>query len=376
MRIFGGASTFSKMSCNYPDGYPERMSYGENQYLVDENGVKWFDTVSALGAQLNQYSEGTMMSLPYIGERVLADLLHEKMPFIEMVRYGCNGADATEGAIRYARNFTGRDEIYSVGYHSCQSAFTYNTSPALGCIDGRVFQYDGLREVINELEDMDEHFHSVAAVITEPVILDITVYPLLAKLRELTSKLGIVLIFDEIITGFRFPKFCVSNFFDISPDLILLGKGLANGHPLSVIGGKKEIMDCPVFHSYTFAGYPSAIFEAIKTCSITPQKMMDFWERGGLFIKEVNELPYDLKLIGYNTRMVWDGPIELVYILWQQMAKKHILLGPVLFPRIGWTENDWGRLYYTILQTLQKIKIDDIKLDGPVPEPIFKRNKS
>jgi glutamate-1-semialdehyde 2,1-aminomutase len=363
--IFGGASTFSKMHCNYPECIPEYSSGSDG----------FFDTISALGARLiNMEDDGAMRSLPSAEESVLADILKKHFPFIEMVRYGCNGADATEGAIRYARAFTGRPLVYCVGYHSCQSAFTFNSPPALGCINGLVQQFNSLDDLILALMNLRDD-HTVGAAIIEPVTLDLNIRVHLSQIRDLTKEKGIVLVFDEIITGFRVPTRSISTWYGITPDLILFGKALGGGYPLSIIGGPRSIMDVPVFHSYTFAGLPRALQNAIEICSIPDEELMRFWVDAGRFMENYNRLHDDLKLNGYNTRGVWTGPDELKYTFWQEMFKRRILLGPAFFPRMSWKKEHYDNILNESISVFNEIELGNVSLEGRIPEPIFKRNR-
>jgi glutamate-1-semialdehyde 2,1-aminomutase len=373
--IFGGASTFSKMHCNYPDNMHEIACGSFGQGVTISGDRVLFDTVSALGARLLHFDDyGGMQSIPTIEESLLAEMLMHHFPFIEMVRYGCNGADATEGALRYARAHTGRPLVYSVGYHSCQSAFTFNTPPALGCINGLVQQFDTLNDLIVALSLLQDD-HTVGAVIIEPVMLDLNVRVHLSQIRSVTRENGIVLIFDEIITGFRVPTRSISTWYGITPDLILLGKALGGGYPLSVIGGPLQIMDVPVFHSYTFAGLPKALHNAIDICSISDEKLMKFWVDSGRFMENFNRLHDELKLIGYATRCAWTGPDELKYTFWQEMFKRGIMFGPAFFPRISWTKEDYERIINESISVFNDIKLGNVKLECRMPEPIFRRNK-
>lgn len=376
--IYGDASTFSKMHCNYPDNVDKYICSANGQYIETENHHKLFDTVSSLGAQLFEHESDCIQSLPYIGELELAERITEVLPFVDMIRLGCNGADATEGAIRYAREYTGRDYVLSVGYHSCQSSFTYNTNPALGCIDGLILQLDSFEELINELEE--EHFvysGNVAAVIIEPIMLDICVDGYLHEIRRITREKGIVLIFDEIVTGLRVPKHCVSKWLGIFPDLVLFGKAFGGGYPISIIGGKKDIMNRPVFHSYTFAGFPRAVDNAIKALSITEDTLRIFWAKSGFFFGKFNELfKHKFELFGYQTRAVWKSKLENgVAILQQEMYKRGFLIGPCYFPRITWNTGDYEMLFDNASDVINNIINGKLKLEGRSPHGIFDRNK-
>lgn len=370
--VFEGASTFSKMHRNYPEVVTEYADNGVEQTL-QMNG-SYFDTVSALGAQLFSYNnKGSMLSLPNQLERVAAIKIKEKINFIEMVRYGCNGADATEGAIRYARAFTKRQRVLSLGYHSCQSAFTNNIPPALGCIDGHVSQLKDYNDLIDTLKDLRDNWNDVAAVIMEPVMLDINVADKLKEIRLLTNELGIVLIFDEIITGCRVPKFCVSNWLNVQPDLILLGKAMGGGYPISIIAGCKDIMNVPVFHSYTFAGFPLALEQVVKTCSLTEFDLDKFYLEANYFMNSFNKLSDKIQLKGYGTRCIWVAEEAYKYLFWQQMYLKGILLGPAFFPRVLWTSSDYENLLLNAALSIKEIE-EGVQLIGNLPEPIFKRS--
>jgi|WetSurMetagenome_2_1015567.scaffolds.fasta_scaffold20742_5 glutamate-1-semialdehyde aminotransferase len=375
-RIFGDASTFSKMPNQWPSGFAKAAAFGRDHVLTDETGVEIFDTIGALGSRLYgyKYDDGGMLSMASIEEGILADLIAEKIPMAEMVRYGCNGADAVEGAIRYARNYTQRQAVYSVGYHSCQSPFTMNTSPAYGCIQGGVKQFANFKELIEALQWIRPKSTDVAAVIIEPVMTDLQVLKELHDIRQLTADKGIVLIFDEIITGMRVPKYCIANWYDIKPDLLLLGKALGGGYPLSVIAGSRDIMNRAIFHSYTFAGFPLALRAAIEILRVTSEtELMDFWVRSGKFRTAFNLMDYGVKLDGYNTRGIWAGPDRLVWTFWQQMNRYGYLMGRAFFPRIDWAEGDFDQLLKTSSYVLCDIVSNGIELQGEEPRPLFRR---
>lgn len=378
-RVFGGASTFSKMHCNYPESFPQYFTAAIGEYFVDDDNGWYFDTVSGLGSRITSFSEVRhgMMSLPSKSEYDLARKICDIIPFAEMVRFGNNGADATEGAIRFARAHTKKEFVISCGYHSCQSPFTFLTDPALGCIDGKIVGVESLEEVAKHLQIIEDHKYcsNIAAVIIEPVMLDINVKEIIKEIRERTRRLGIVLIFDEIITGMRVPKYCVANWFEVGPDMILLGKAIGGGYPLSIIAGRREIMDKPVFISYTFAGFPAAMENSLIILNaIDCQDLNIFWKNAGDFMTKFNELDFEIKLKGYNTRGVWSGPEEIKYTFWQEMLKREYFLGPAFFPRISWSIEDYNSILSAAKICIDKIK-GGAKLEGRFPEPIFKRNR-
>jgi acetylornithine/succinyldiaminopimelate/putrescine aminotransferase len=144
-----------------------------------------------------------------------------------------------------------------------------------------------------------------------------------------------LLIFDEVITGFRFPKFSVSNYYGITPDLICLGKAMANGMPISVVGGNADVMNCgEYFVSSTFAGETLSLAAALKTMTLLQTKydLNDLWERGKVFLAQFNALyPEKLWIEGYPTRGAFKGDDLVKALFWQEACRAGVLFGPSWF---------------------------------------------
>jgi glutamate-1-semialdehyde 2,1-aminomutase len=180
------------------------------------------------------------------------------VPSAESVRFGKNGSDATSAAIRIARAFTGRKIIAVCGYHGWQDWFIGSTSRNKGVPK----EISDLTKTFafNDLASLNQIFMlnsgNVAAVILEPMNSTWPIENFLSEIRRMCSENGTILIFDETITGFRFAKGGAQELFNVIPDLTTLGKGLANGFPLSAVVGKREIMDemSEIFFSGTFGG--------------------------------------------------------------------------------------------------------------------------
>jgi glutamate-1-semialdehyde 2,1-aminomutase len=267
-----GAQTFSKSITQYPFGvspFFAARAAGSRLWDVDDN--EYIDFVNALAAvtlgytdpDVNaavaaQLSHGTIYSLSHTLEAEVAERICAMVPCAEMVRFGKNGSDATAGAVRVARAYTGRDHVLVCGYHGWQDwyigatardkgvpaatralthLFPYNELPAL---DALLTRYDG----------------QVAAVILEPMNVHEPTAGYLEGVQNLTHRAGAILIFDETITGFRFANGGAQELFGITPDLATFGKGLANGFPLSAVAGRRELMMEmeEVFFSFTFGG--------------------------------------------------------------------------------------------------------------------------
>jgi len=240
-------------------------------YLWDLDGNKYIDLVSNLAsitlgyrnrkvdsAVRKQMKLGNGFSLPSTLEAVVAEKITSLVPSAEMVRFGKNGTDATSAAIRLARAYTGRDYVAVCGYHGWQDWFIGSTSRNKGVPKKTsaltlTFKYNDTKS----LEKIfSKHPKGIAAVILEPMTNEFPENKFLEKTKELCQKYGAVLIFDETITGFRFSKGGAQEIFQVTPDLSTFGKGIANGYPLSVVCGKKEIMKEMenIFFSGTFGG--------------------------------------------------------------------------------------------------------------------------
>ncbi|MEE8059471.1 MAG: aminotransferase class III-fold pyridoxal phosphate-dependent enzyme [Pseudomonadales bacterium] len=267
-----GSQTFSKSITQYPQGVsPLFIQRGLGSHVWDIDGNKYIDFVSALlsvsigyadpdvnAAVSSQLSNGVSFSLPHPLEMEVAKALVELVPCAEMVRFGKNGTDATSAAIRLARAFTGKEHVLVCGYHGWQDWYIGSTSRDLGVPEGvkaltHSFEYNNLASVEAQFEQLG---NEVAAIILEPMNVEWPQPGFLAELKSLAHKSGALLIFDETITGCRFAKGGAQELFEVTPDLATFGKGLANGLPLSVVLGRRDIMQKmeDIFFSGTFGG--------------------------------------------------------------------------------------------------------------------------
>ncbi|MGB9903578.1 MAG: aminotransferase class III-fold pyridoxal phosphate-dependent enzyme [Desulfotomaculales bacterium] len=278
-----GTQTFSKSKTQYPYGVsPYFIQKAQGSRVWDVDGNEYIDFINGLAAitlgyndpdvttaVLAQLQEGVVFSLPHPLEVQVAEKIVEMVPCAEMVRFGKNGSDATAGAIRLARAYTKRDHVAACGYHGWQDWYIGVTTRNLGVPAAvreltHTFTY-------NNLDSLQELFRKwpgqIAAVILEPMNVQEPQNNFLSEVRELTHKNGAVLIFDEIITGFRFANGGAQEYFGVTPDLATFGKGLANGYPLSAIAGRADIMRLleEVFFSFTFGGEALSLAAALAT---------------------------------------------------------------------------------------------------------------
>ncbi|MCC6544193.1 MAG: aminotransferase class III-fold pyridoxal phosphate-dependent enzyme [Nitrospirae bacterium] len=278
-----GSQTFSKSRTQYPYGVsPYFITKGKGSRVWDIDGNEYIDFINSLAAVTLGYNDpdvtaavqaqledGIIFSLPHPIEMQVAEKIVEMVPCAEMVRFGKNGSDATSGAIRVARAYTGRDHVAVCGYHGWQDWYIGSTA-----------RYKGVPKATRELthqftyNDIDslqrifkEWPNQVAAVIMEPMNTTEPKDGFLHKVAELTRKNGAVFIFDETITGFRFSNGGAQEYFGVIPDMATFGKGLANGYPVSAVAGKAEIMRQmeEVFFSFTFGGETLSLAAALAT---------------------------------------------------------------------------------------------------------------
>jgi len=282
---------------------PRFIEKAKGSHIWDVDGNEYVDYVCSWGPMIlghahpevikaiqEQAEKGTSYGAPTELEVKLAKMIVELVPSIEKVRMVNSGTEATMSAIRLARGYTGRNKVikFEGGYHghvdallvkagSGLTTFGVPTSPGIPedfakhTITVPFNDIDALKKVIDEVGN------DVAAVIMEPVManagLIIPEPGFLEKVRELTAEKGIVLIFDEVITGFRLSLGGAQEYFGITPDLSCFGKIIGGGLPVGAFGGKAEIMNYlapegPVYQAGTLSGNPLAMVAGIKTLEL------------------------------------------------------------------------------------------------------------
>jgi len=265
-----GSQTFSKSKTAYPYGVsPFFIERGEGCQVWDVDNNQYTDFVSGLlsislgycdvdvdVAIVEQLKSGVTFSLPHRLEMEVAEIIIDMVPCAEMVRFGKNGSDATSAAIRLARAFTHNEHIAVCGYHGWQDWYIGSTSRNLGVPEAtkaltHSFQYND----INSLKQLLTQ-NKFAAIIMEPMNVAYPNANFLQEVKGLCHQHGALLIFDEMITGFRFAKGGAQQLFDVIPDLATFGKGMGNGYPISAVVGRKDVMMLmeDIFFSGTFAG--------------------------------------------------------------------------------------------------------------------------
>lgn len=404
--------TFSKGPTQFVQGVaPVFLSRGQGSHVWDVDGNEYIDCPMALGpiilgynyplvteAVIRQVQNGTTFSLPHPLEVEVAEMLVEIIPCAEMVRFGKNGSDATSGAVRVARAYTGRDIIACCGYHGWQDWFIGTTSRNKGVPRG-------VRELTipfryNNIESLEhifaKHPRQVAAVIMEPVGVEDSRNGFLQKVRELTRREGALLIFDEVITGFRLALGGAQEYFGVTPDLACFGKAMGNGYPISTVVGKREIMELfdEVFFSFTFGGETLSLAAAVATISEMREKSVisHLWEQGRKLKDGYNVLARELELsrytecVGLPPRTVitfkdesGEESLLLKSLFQQECLKRGVLFSGGQNICYSHTDSDIDhtlRVYRTAIEILaQALKSEDIqgKLEGELVQPVFRQ---
>ncbi|MGB4505128.1 MAG: glutamate-1-semialdehyde 2,1-aminomutase [Syntrophaceticus sp.] len=281
-------------------GDPIFFSRGRGSHIYDVDGNEYIDYVCSWGPLILGHlhpdivtslrvvlEEGTSFGAPTEREITLTSLIVNALPSVEKVRLVNSGTEATMSAVRVARAFTGRKKIIKFAgcYHGHADGFLVQAGS--GALTLGVPSSPGVPEEIgsltmvlpyNDVSAVRRAFQKdgdkIAAVIVEPVAANMGVVPpqpgFLETLREVTAKASSLLIFDEVITGFRLAYNGAQGFFGIEPDLTCLGKIIGGGLPVGAYGGRKEIMDVvapegPVYQAGTLSGNPLAVQAGITT---------------------------------------------------------------------------------------------------------------
>lgn len=389
--IAQGALTNSKRPSTFVEGvYPTHLTRGEECYVWDTNGKKYFDFICGLGTNILGYAQedvnramisamkdGASLSLSSSLELSVAQKIKTLFPFIDCMKFLKTGSEACSAAVRIARAKTGKKIIMSEGYHGWHEEFISLTKPHVG-IPERWLKYrqDDSIVKLDDFYDSEEEFEDIAAIIIEPIMTDYSPKRIdwLRELRKKCTETGTLLIFDEVITGFRTPKFCMSNYLGIEPDIICLGKAIANGMPLSVVAGKKEIMNCDeYFVSSTFAGERLSLSSAFITINLLqgPFKLESLWQKGEEWLSEFNSMwPDMIRIEGYPTRGRFVGDEMIRALFFQEACKSGLLFGPSWFFNFPLSKK-MDITLSACKDVICKIKSGNVRLEGKPPKSPF-----
>lgn len=406
------SQTFSKAPTQFVQGVaPNFIARGEGCHVWDVDGNEYIDYAMALApvvlghgdadvcdAVAAEIRRGTAFSLPHALEVEVAEMLVEMIPCAEMVRFGKNGSDATAGAVRVARAFTKRDVVAMCGYHGwqdwCIGTTTRNQGiPKAVCDLTKTFAYND----IASLEKIfTENPGQIAAVILEPTGIVAPKPGFLEAVKELTHQHGAVLIFDEIVTGFRWSNGGAQQFFGVTPDLGCFGKAMGNGFPIAAVVGRRDIMELmdEIFFSFTFGGETCALAAAKAVLTKFKQQPVieHIWNQGKRIQDGYNVLAQTYGIerytecIGYAPRTVSvfrddAGADSLINksLFQQECLKRGILFTGghnLSFSHTAADVSHTLRVYRTAMEILASaIRAGDAaaRLEGPPVQAVFRK---
>ncbi len=354
------SQTFSKAPYSYVEGvYPTYLSRGKGSHVFDVDNNEYIDYVLALGpiilgynyprvnnAIINQLKKGISFSIPHVLEVELSEKIQSIVPGTDMVRFAKTGSDAGTAAVRAARAITNRDNIVYCGsggvWHDWFTVITSRNAGIPKILKKMIKKFD--YNDIESLKTLFENWHGdVAAVYIEPIFTEYPKKDFLRKVKQLAHRHGAVLIFDEVISGFRFANGGAQEMFNVEADLVAFGKGIGNGMPLGAITGKREYMESfnDVFYSTTYGGETLSLAAGCAVIDELTEKpvVKHCWNLGSYLITEFNklaeELEVNIKMEGFPVRSSiictdknGEPSLLLKSLFFQETIRRGILFGP------------------------------------------------
>lgn len=394
---------------------PIFMKSGKGSKIYDIDGNEYIDYVLSWGPLILGHTNdrvveaikkvaelGTSFGAPTITENELAKLVIERVPSIEIIRMVSSGTEATMSALRLARGYTDRNKIlkFEGCYHGHGDSLLIKAGSGvatLGLPDSPGVPEGIAKNTItvpyNDLESVkyafEEFGEDIAGVIVEPVAGNMGVVPpvpgFLEGLREITNQYGSLLIFDEVMTGFRVAYNCAQGYFNVTPDITCLGKVIGGGLPVGAYGGRAEIMDQvapsgPIYQAGTLSGNPLAMTAGYETLSqLTPETYTEFIRKADMLeagIKAAAE-KYDIpvtfnragSMIGFfftnenviNYDVAKTSNLDYFASYYREMANQGVFLPPSQFEGLFLSTVHSNE---DIEKTLQAVEVAFSKLKG------------
>lgn len=364
---------------------PIFMERGKGSKIYDIDGNEYIDYVLSWGPLILGHANdrvveaikkvaelGTSFGAPSLIETELAKLVTERVPSIEIVRMVSSGTEATMSALRLARGYTGRNKIvkFEGCYHGHGDSLLIKAGSGvatLGLPDSPGVPEGVAKNTItvpyNDLESVRYAFEQfgddIAAIIVEPVAGNMgVVLPqpgFLEGLRDITTQYGALLIFDEVMTGFRVGYNCAQGYFGITPDITCLGKVIGGGLPVGAYGGRADIMEQiapsgPIYQAGTLSGNPLAMTAGLETLSqLTPEQYEEFARKATLLEEGIRaaaekyDIPHSINRVGSmigffftneavtNYEQAKTSNLDYFAAYYQEMANQGVFLPPSQF---------------------------------------------
>ncbi len=407
--MFPVTQTMAKGPSQYVNGVaPKYVARGKNGHVWDVDGNEYIDYTMAVGpvslgyaydrvdeAIKNQLQSGITFSLMHPLEVELSELIHQIIPNAEGVRIAKTGAEVCSAAVRVSRAYTGRKKVLCCGYHGWHDWYIGTTSRAEGIPEDikaltATFDYNNIESLRAQLTD------DVACVILEPFIFEHPKENFLEQVQALCQANGTLLIFDEMWTGFRVALGGAQEYFGITPDLAVYSKAFANGMPIALLTGRKDIMQLfekDVFFYSTFGGEALSIAAAVATIQEMKEKDVatalavkgKILKDGYNHIAEKNNLSAVTTCQGFDCRTIVTfnasagEPLILKSFVQQEMIKRGVLWGGFHNVCFTHTQDDLNhtlQAYEEVLpllaEAIEKGNIESMLLGKPV-EAVFRK---
>ncbi len=418
--IPGGAHTYSKGDDQFPSNAPKIIDRGEGCHLWDVDGNKWLDLGMSLGTMVlghaygpvveaaqKELSRGCNFVRPSVLEGELAEMVSEVIPSAEMVKFGKNGSDAVTAAVKLARAYTGRDYIArcsSDPFNSIHDWFIGSTVMNRGvpeAIRNLTLKFD-----YNDLSSVENLFltypNQIACILLEPISGTEPKPGYLQDLKLLCEKNGALLIFDEVVSGFRFHIGGVQALTGVTPHLAAFGKAMANGFSVSALTGQREFMKLGGLEhkeervfllSTTHGGETHCLAAAIATLKeIKKQNAIEHFYKIGKaiqdgFQKVIHETKTEdyMTVTGYSCKpgfLIKDGKgnisMEGRTLFLQELCSRGILM-PYVVPSLAHNNEVVNQTVSAVAESLKAVKqafesgqIDKI-LAGSTVKPVFRK---
>jgi glutamate-1-semialdehyde aminotransferase len=386
---------------------PKYLARGKGSHVWDVDGNEFIDLSMAIGplslgycnasvdeAIRRQLEDGITFSLMHPLEVEVAELIREVVPNVESVRFSKTGADVTSAAVRLARAYTGRTKVLCCGYHGWHDWYIAVTDrnkgiPVETLEQTHTFSYNDIQSVEDSIDD------DTACVILEPMLFESPKNDFLHELHALCRQHGVLLIFDEMWTGFRIALGGSQEYFDVECDLVCFSKAIANGMPISVLAGRQDIMkllEKDVFFFTTFGGEALSLAATKATIhELRSNNVPKYLAQQGKKLKDgYNMLAAELGMsytscYGMDARsiVVFDdragNALDMKSLVQQEMIKRGVLWGG--FHTMSYAHTD-ADISYTLSAYAEALSIlrraverNNVRasLHGDPVEPVFRK---
>jgi glutamate-1-semialdehyde 2,1-aminomutase len=403
--------TLAKGPGQYVNGVaPKYLERGKGSHVWDVDGNEFIDFNMAIGplslgycypkvdeAIRKQLESGITFSQPHRLEVEVAELVRSVVPNAEMVRFSKAGCDVTTAAVRLARAYTGRSTVLCCGYHGWHDWYISVTDRNRGIPEEvrdltYTFNYNDIQSLIDSIDE------NTACVILEPVVFEAPRDNFLARVKEVCEEHGVVLIFDEMWTGFRLAVGGAQEYFGVKSDLQCFSKAVANGMPLSILSGRKEIMqlcDKDIFFFTTFGGEALSLTAAKATIEeIRNKKVPEYLaKQGRKLITGYNQIAVELEMVytrasGMDCRSLISfdattgNPLEMKSLMQQELIKRGILWSGMHVISFSHSDEDIDytlSAYREVLPILRDaVETGTVRqqLHGEPVEPVFRKTSN